>query len=237
VREALKREKLAKEEEAKNSERARRMAARRGEVVPPLPKAAEPTPKASVESKKAVRGANRRQTTGSTTKSQKSTIRQVRSSESLSVDVGAEVTEEVSTAPKTKHVSGSVSKQNTRRPTSSGSATTTLLQRTLSADSDEDQAVVANFSHTNGNASTPDVTTGADEELETATIAASSSKTDKSKKRKLGNMLKDAASAVGIGRSTKRQPATENVVAESSSSASRTPGKLKQSTLSFSKLL
>jgi histone-lysine N-methyltransferase ASH1L len=238
VREALKREKLAKEEEAKNSERARRMAARRGEVVPPLPKAAEPTPKATRESKKPAREANRRQTTGTTTKTEKSTIRQVRSSESLSVDAGAEVTKEGSTAPQTKRLSGSVSK-NSRRPTSSGSATTTLLQRTLSADSDidENQAVVGNISHTNGNASTVDVTTGADEEPETATIAASSSRTDKSKKRKLGNMLKDAASAVGIGRGSKRQPATETVVAESSSSASRTPGKLKQSTLSFSKLL
>jgi histone-lysine N-methyltransferase ASH1L len=236
VREALKREKLAKEEEAKNSERARRMAARRGEVVPPRPKTAEPTLKAAVESKKAARGANRRRTTGSTTKSQKSTIRQVRSSESLSVDAGAEATNEDHPTPKTKHFSSSISK-GARRPTSSGSATTTLLQRTLSADSDEDQAVVGNFSHTNGNASTADVTTGADEEIETATIAASSSKTDKSKKRKLGNMLKDAASAVGIGRGSKRQPATETVVAESSSSANRTPGKLKQSTLSFSKLL
>ena len=234
VREALKREKQAKEEEAKNSERARRMAARRGEVVPPLPKAAEPTPKAAVESKKPARDANRRQTTGTTAKTQKNTIRKVRSSESLSADAGAEATKEISTAPKAKRFSGSISK-STRRPTSSGSATTTLLQRTLSGDSDEDQAVVDILSHANGK--TVDATAGGDEEPETATIAASSSKTDKSKKRKLGNMLKDAASAVGIGRGSKRQPVTETVVAESSSSATRTPGKLKQSTLSFSKLL
>jgi histone-lysine N-methyltransferase ASH1L len=236
VREALKREKQAKEEEAKNSERARRMAARRGEVVPPLPKAAEPTTKAAAESKKPARDTSRRQTTGTTTKTQKNTIRKVHSSESISADAGAEATKETSTALKTKRFSGSISKSS-RRPTSSGSATTTLLQRTLSADSDEDQAVIGILSRTNGDVTTADAAAGGDEELETATIAASSSKTDKSKKRKLGNMLKDAASAVGIGRGSKRQPATENVVAESSNSAARTPGKLKQSTLSFSKLL
>jgi histone-lysine N-methyltransferase ASH1L len=236
VREALKREKQAKEEEAKNSERARRMAARRGEVVPPLPKAAEPTPKATVGPKKPAREANRRQTTGNTTKTLKNTIRQVRSSESLSADADAEATTEDSTAHKTKRLSGSVSK-GSRRPTSSGSATTTLLQRTLSADSDGDQAVVDILSQTKGNTAAVYVTADVDDEPETATIAASSSKTDKSKKRKLGNMLKDAASAVGIGRGSKRQPAAETVVAESSSSATRTPGKLKQSTLSFSKLL
>jgi histone-lysine N-methyltransferase ASH1L len=238
VREALKREKQAKEEEAKNSERARRMAARRGEVVPPLPMAAEPTPKAAVESKKPARDTNRRQTTGTTTKTQKNTIRRVHSSESLSADAGAEVTKEESTAPKTKRFSGSISKSS-RRSNSSGSATTTLLQRTLSADSDidEDKAAVGILSRANGKFASIDATTGGDEEPETATIAASSSKTDKSKKRKLGNMLKDAASVVGIGRSSKRQPASSTVVAESSTSATRTPGKLKQSTLSFSKLL
>jgi histone-lysine N-methyltransferase ASH1L len=239
VREALKKEKQAKEEEAKNSERARRMAARRGEVVPPLPKAAEPTLKTAHESKKPARDTSRRQTTGTTTKIQKNTIRKVRSSESsLSADAGAEASKEVSTNGKAKRLSGSISK-TTRRPTSSGSATTNLLQRTLSADSDidEDQVIVSSFAHTNGNAATSDSATGADEEPETATIAASSSKTAKSKKRKLGNMLKDAANAVGIGRSSKRQPAVEAGAAESSSSATRTPGKLKQSTLSFSKLL
>lgn len=69
-------------------------------------------------------------------------------------------------------------------------------------------------------------------DAETDTIVTSSSKATKVKKRKLGNMLKDAASAVGIGRGNKRAEA-----AEASSSNNRTPGKLRQSTLSFSKLI
>jgi len=237
VREQLKREKQAKEEEAKNSDRARRMAARRGEVVPPLPKAEEPTPKVAAELKKPARDNSRRQTTGTTMKTQRNTIRKVCSSESsLAADAGAEAAKEESAAGKTKRLSASISKSS-RRPSSSGSATTNLLQRTLSADSDidEDQVIVRNFSHTNGSTAPVDATAGGDEEPETATIAASSSKTDKSKKRKLGSMLKGAASAVGIGRGSKRQ--TEAGAADGSSSATRTPGKLKQSTLSFSKLL
>lgn len=211
VREQLKKEKEAKEAEAKNSDRARRMALRRGEEVPPLPtpKAAEPAPK-TTEVKKPAR---RRHTSGETVKTQKSTIRKVPSAESsLSVQAGAE---RLSTTPKTN------------RPTSSRSATTTLLERALSVHSDEDN-------ETNGDIATAgalrDVFDGPD--AETDTIVTSSSKATKVKKRKLGNMLKDAASAVGIGRGNKRAEA-----AEASSSNNRTPGKLRQSTLSFSKLI
>lgn len=226
VREQLKKEKEAREAEAKSSDRARRMAARRGEVVPPPPTPKAPEPAATAPkstAKKPARYDSRRNTSGSTVKTQKSTIRKVPSSESsLSVQVGAQ---------------GSSTKPKAKRPTSSGSATTALLERALSADSNEDQTsiLVGNGAITNGDFATAgaaaDVFDGP--EPETITIAASSSKTTKSKKRKLGNMIKDVAGAVGISRGSKRSAET----AEASSSSNRTPGKLKQSTLSFSKLM
>ena len=221
VREQLKKEKEEREAQAKSSDRARRMAARNGEEVPPAPtsKAAEPTTKTTSEVKKPAR---RRHTSGETVKTQKSTIRKVPSAESsLSVQAGAE---RPSTTPKAK------------RPTSSRSATTTLLERALSVHSndDDDSTPAGKNTLTNGDIATAgaprDVYDGPEVELDT--IVTSSSKATKVKKRKLGNMLKDAASAVGIGRGKKRAEA-----AEASSSYNRTPGKLRQSTLSFSKLI
>lgn len=213
VREQLKKEKEAREAEAKNSDRARRMAARNGEVVPPAPtpKASESTNKTTTEAKKPAR---RRHTSGETAKTQKSTIRKVPSAESsLSVQAGAE---RPSTTPKAK------------RPTSFRSATTTLLERALSVHSndDDDDTPAGKDELTNGDIALKDVYDGP--EPETDTIVTSSSKATKVKKHKLGNMLKGAASAVGIGRGNK---------AEASSSNNRTPGKLRQSTLSFSKLI
>jgi histone-lysine N-methyltransferase ASH1L len=221
VREKLKKEKEAREAEAKNSERARRMAARNGEPVPPAPtpKAAEPATKTASEVKKPAR---RRHTSGETVKTQKSTIRKVPSAESsLSVQAGAA---RPTTTPKAK------------RATSSRSATATLLERALSvhSDDDDDSTPTGKGALTNGDSTAAgalkDVFDGPDPE--TDTIVTSSSKASKVKKRKLGNMLKGAASAVGIGRGNKRAEA-----AEASSSNNRTPGKLRQSTLSFSKLI
>lgn len=213
VREQLKKEKEAREAEAKSSDRARRMAARNGEEVPPVPtpKVVESTAKTTTEVKKPAR---RRHTSGETVKTQKSTIRKVPSAESsLSVQAGAE---RPSTTPKAK------------RPTSSRSATTTLLERALSVHSndDDDDIPVGKNALTNGDIALRDVYDGPEPELDT--IVTSSSKATKVKKHKLGNMLKGAASAVGIGRGNK---------AEASSSNNRTPGKLRQSTLSFSKLI
>jgi histone-lysine N-methyltransferase ASH1L len=221
VREKLKKEKEAREAEAKNSERARRMAARNGEPVPPAPtpKAAEPATKTTSEVKKPAR---RRHTSGETVKTQKSTIRKVPSAESsLSVQAGAE---RPTTTPKAK------------RPTSSRSATATLLERALSVHSneDDDSTPTGKGALTNGDITAAgalkDVFDGPDPD--TDTIVTSSSKATKVKKRKLGNMIKGAASAVGIGRGNKRAEAVE-----ASSSNNRTPGKLRQSTLSFSKLI
>jgi histone-lysine N-methyltransferase ASH1L len=213
VREQLKKEKEAREAEAKSSDRARRMAARNGEEVPPAPtpKVVESTAKTITEVKKPAR---RRHTSGETVKTQKSTIRKVPSAESsLSVQAGAD---RPSTTPKTK------------RPTSSRSATTTLLERALSVHSndDDDDTPAGKNALTNGDIALKDVYDGPEPELDI--IVTSSSKATKVKKHKLGNMLKGAASAVGIGRSNK---------AEASSSNNRTPGKLRQSTLSFSKLI
>lgn len=240
VREDLRKEKLAKEEQANTSERARRMAQRRGEAVPPLPKAAEPAPKikTTAEPKQPARDNSRRHTSGSTVKTQKSTIRKVPSSESsLSADAGAEAPKDSFKRPQHGRTTSGLSTTGSRftdnisastsraRPTSSGSATTTLLQRALSVDSndDEDEQLADKAPLVNGE----------NEEPETVTIAASSSKTTKSKKRKLGNMLKDIAGAAGIGRGNKRQTGAE----AGAEAPSRTPGKLKQSTLSFSKLM
>jgi histone-lysine N-methyltransferase ASH1L len=250
VLEQLKKEKEARDEAAKNSDRARRMALRRGEVVPPppTPKAPEPAPKPITESKKPARYDSRRHTSGSTVKTQKSTIRRVPSSVA-SVRAGARNSEDCSTTPAKRpghnrtlsavSANGSRTTENitaTRhRPTSSSSATTALLERAISADSNEDElpTPVGKSALTNGDFATAgavaDVYDGP--EPETETIAAPSSKTTKSKKRKLGNMLKDAAGAVGIGRGNKR-----SAEAAEASSNNRTPGKLKQSTLSFSRL-
>jgi histone-lysine N-methyltransferase ASH1L len=250
VREQLKKEKEAREQAAKESDRARRMAARRGEVVPPAPilQVAEPATKSSTDSKKPAR---RRHTSGDTMKTQKSTIRKVPSAESsLSVQAGAERTSAMPKAKCPEHgrtistssATGSRSTEDKpasrHRPTSSGSATAILLERALSVDSNEDQdsTPVGKNSFTNSDVATAgavkDEYDGPDPD--TDTIVTASSKAVKGKKRKLHNMLKDAASAVGIGRGAKRAEAAE---ASSSNNNNRTPGKLKQSTLSFSKMM
>lgn len=217
VREQLKKEKQEKEEAAKNSDRARRMAARRGEYVPPLPKKEEQTPeKPATEFKKPARNSSRRHTSTSTINTQKSTIRKVPTSP------GQAAPEHPSMTPKPKRpghnrTNSAVSATGSRfreeinshraRPTSSGSATAALLQQASFAVSDNE-----------------------DDENDNVTLAATSSKTDQSKKRKLGNALKNVAGAVGIGRGGKRP--------ESSSSSGvkkATPGKLRQSTLSFAR--
>jgi histone-lysine N-methyltransferase ASH1L len=241
VIEQLKREKEARDEAAKNSDRARRMALRRGEEVPPppTPKAPEPAPKPTTESKKPARYDSRRNTSGSTVKTQKSTIRRVPSSVA-SVRPGARDNEDLSTTPAKRPGQNrtlSAVSATRRRPTSSGSATTALLERAISADFNEDEfpTPIGNRVLERGDFTTAgavaDVYDGPETE-KTETIATSSSKTTtKSKKRKLGNMLKDVAGAVGIGRGNKRAEAVE------ASSSNRTPGKLKQSTLSFSKMI
>jgi hypothetical protein len=241
VIEQLKKEKEARDEAAKNSDRARRMALRRGEEVPPLPtpQAPEPAPKPATESKKPARYDSRRNTSGSTVKTPKSTIRRVPSSVA-SVRPGVRDSEDCSTTPAKRpghNRTLSAISATRRRPTSSSSATTALLERAISADSNEEElpTPIGKGALDNGNFTTAgavtDVYDGRETE-KTETITTSSSKTTKSKKRKLGNMLKDVAGAVGIGRGNKR--AVE--VAEASSS-NRTPGKLKQSTLSFSKMI
>lgn len=235
VRERLKKEKLMKEEEEKNSSRARRMAARRGEVVPPLPEP-KPDTKPTVEAKKPARNNSRRQTSTSTVKTQKSTIRQVPSSPpSLSADAGAEAPKDPSgKRPQHSRTISALSATGSRftenvsvsraRPRSSGSATTALLQGAQSVDSNHDQADKA------------PLVNGENEDSETVTVAASSKASTKSKKRKFGNVLKDIA---GIGRGNKRQAEADAGAEASSSKPGKlsTPGKLKQSTLSFSKLI
>ncbi|KAM0717872.1 hypothetical protein Q7P37_006204 [Cladosporium fusiforme] len=251
VREQLKREKQEREEAAKNSERARRMAARRGEVVPPLPKTEEPTPKQPAETKKPARYDSRRNTSGDTVKTQKSTIRKVPTSESsLAAKASASARADSSSTPKPKHkrtnsalsATGSrfreaVSASRRGRTTSTSSATAMLLERASSVASDDDDdddddvgEAIAGAAPVNG---------VADYDVEHETAAPT--KADKGKKRKLGNVLKEVAGAVGIGRGNKRQTAA-GAGAEASSSSSkdnnnRTPGKLRQSTLSFSKLM
>jgi histone-lysine N-methyltransferase ASH1L len=235
VRERLRQEKVDKERQAMESNRAMRMARRNGEAVPPAPEAAEPTDRPTADSKKPARSDGRRHTSGSTVKTKKSTIRKVPSAESsLSVVAGAQEAEVSSETPETKRpdhrrttslsaTKARVSKNmsaSRRSHTSSGSATTALLERALSADSNEEEVTLA-LAHSNGNAATAGAET-----------SASSSKTAKSKTRKMGAVLKDIAGAVGIGSGNKR-----SIKATEPSSSNRTPGKLKQSTLSFSKLL
>lgn len=217
VRDQLKKEKQEKEEAAKNSDRARRMAARRGEVLPPVSKKEEPASKPVAEAKKPVRDNSRRQASGSTVQTQKSTIRKVPSSESPLSDSGrANSTTEIPT-PKPKrpmHSSG--------RQTSSGSASNALLERASSIFSDD------GADEENNNTAVADALD--DEDQETVTLATTSTKTNTSKRRKLGKALKDVAGSVGLSRGNKRQ-------AGAGAEAPKTPGKLRQSTLSFSKLI
>lgn len=248
VRERLRQEKEDRERQALESARAMRMARRNGEAVSPAPKAAEPTLSSAGASKKLARSDSRRHTSGSTVKTQKSTIRRVPSAESsLSVVASAQEAEVSSKTPKTKRPEHSrttslsatksrVTKKlsaSCRRHTSSGSATTALPEHALRADSDEEEVAIAP-AHSNGKAAAVGAETDVFDgpEAETVMIAASSFKTTKSNTRKMGAMLKDVAGAVSVGRGNKR-----STQATEPPSSNRTPGKLKQSTLSFSKLL
>lgn len=239
VREQLKREKAEREEAAKNSDRARRMAARRGEAVPPLPTKAEeqPTPKQpATDTKKPSRYDSRRNTSGDTVATTKSTIRKVPTSESSLAARASALSRKDSSTPKPNHkrtnsalsATGSRFREavstsrrgNGGRNTSSGSASAMLLQRASSDDEDEegDEVVIASAANHEP-------------------LAATSSTSEKGKKRKLGSVLKDVVGAVGLGRGGNKRQGAEASSSSSAKENNRTPGKLRQSTLSFSKLL